>query len=76
MIVNGVVESGWPAEGRLRTFPRRTCTVGSCQVTLTYDGTAAYLHKDRETGKFVVFCGACSQNVSLNMALRFPLVVL
>lgn len=69
-------ESGWPAEGRLRTFPRPTCQSAACGVTLTYDGTAAYLHRDRTSGKLVVFCGACSQQVQLHDALRFPLVAL
>lgn len=71
-----MAEDGWPSEGRLRTFPRNTCTNSECGVTLTYEGTAAYLHKDRESGKLVVFCGSCHLTIGLEHALRFPVVAL
>ena len=72
----GSTVSAWPDEGRLRSFPAATCQNSECRVELTYEGTAAYLHKDRETGKLLTFCGACSQMIQLNHALRFPLIAL
>lgn len=64
------------ADGRLVSgFEGRLCAADHCQVPLTVE-TGAYLHKNRENGKLVLFCEACSIEVQMNHALRLPLVAL
>ena len=66
-----------PSEGRIRPpYGGKThCQFDGCQVPLSED-TEAFLHTDRRTGKWVVFCGGCSLEMRLHYALQFPLVAL
>lgn len=51
------------------------CRNLSCGIALTEE-TEAYLHKNRESGKLIVFCGECSRQAQLYDSLRLPLVAL
>lgn len=63
-------------DGRLVSgYEGRSCAADHCQVALTPE-TGAFLHKNRETGKLVLFCEGCSLVVQMNHSLRLPLVAL
>jgi len=63
-------------EGKLVSgYQGRLCAADHCRAPLT-EQTGAYLHKNRESGKLVMFCEACSTEVQLNHSLRLPLVAL
>lgn len=63
-------------EGRLVSgFEGQHCASDACRIALT-TATGAYLHKDREDGRLVLFCEACSEHVNLHASLRFPRIAL
>jgi hypothetical protein len=51
------------------------CVSDSCRHLLDEE-RGAYLYRNLESGKLCVFCGHCSEHVSLNHPLRFRLVAL
>jgi hypothetical protein len=51
------------------------CRNDECQGILNEED-GAYLHKNRETGYFIIFCGSCSLQAQLWDSLRFPLIPL
>lgn len=69
------------SDGRLMTdegkilhgYEGRHCALDTCRIPLT-EQTEAYLHKDRETGQLLMFCGDCSIHVSIQLPLRLPRV--
>lgn len=70
------VERAALSEGRLVSgFEGRFCASNVCRVPLNLT-VGAYLHRDRESGKLVMFCEACSHDVQLHAGLRFPVVAL
>ena len=63
-------------EGKIVSgYQGRSCANAPCRVPLTAE-TEAFLHTNRETGKLLLLCGACSLHARLNDSLRFPLVPL
>lgn len=63
-----------PRLGKLEPpYPQDHCASASCGGLLD-DG--AYLFKDQDSGKLVVFCDDCARHVELNHSLRFKLVAL
>jgi hypothetical protein len=54
-------------------YPQDHCANVDCDGPLD-DG--AYLFKDQDSGKLVVFCDDCARHVELNHPLRFKLVAL
>lgn len=69
-----------PELGRLRTpFPVNHCSSASCphpEDIACLNDHGAYLYKDFDSGKLVVFCGDCARHVELNHSHRFRLVAL
>lgn len=64
------------SDGKLVSgYEGRLCAAEHCRVPLTAE-TGAYLHKNRENDKLVMFCEACSVEVQMNHSLRLPLVAL
>lgn len=62
-------------EGRLvPPYPVDECRAIGCEGG--FDQHGAYLHRNRENGKLVVLCGACSMKAQMNDPLRLPLVAL
>ena len=51
------------------------CALSTCQKPLGEE-LGAYLYKDLESNKLVVFCGDCARYVELNHDHRFKLVAL
>lgn len=66
-----------PEEGRIvPPYPRDTCQADNCGHQKLNQEVGAYLHRNRETGGFVILCGSCSLTAQMNDSLRFPLVPL
>lgn len=51
------------------------CPHGEKRLDLLHN-EGAYLYRDLETNKLVVFCGDCGRHAELNAGLRFKLVAL
>lgn len=67
---------GLPLLGRsIASAEAKRCRNDDCKATLNEED-GAYLHKNRETGNFIVFCGPCSQKAQFYDSLRFPLIPL
>lgn len=68
--------------GRLsQPFPVEFCANVDClhdgeSLALLDDSVGAYLFRDFNTGKLVVFCGDCCAEVELNARDRFMLIAL
>lgn len=56
-------------------YPAKHCAAMDCHVELTEE-SGAYLFRDIETGKLVVFCEATAGYVELNRSERWKLVAL
>jgi hypothetical protein len=70
------VERAALSEGRLVSgFEGRLCANSVCRVPLNLT-VGAYLHRDRASDRLILFCEACSHDVQLHAALRFPFVAL
>lgn len=54
-------------------FPVKRCALNTCRAELAAE---AFLYRDMQGGKLVVFCGDCAPNIDLNPGLRFRLVAL
>ena len=69
--------SDTPRLGRLAPpYPYEHCASTTCDRQLRSAEDAAYLFKDQDSGKLVVFCEDCAAHVELNHAVRFRLVAL
>ena len=76
---SGSAASSWrvPQLGRLvPPYPVDHCANVDCERPLVTAEDAAYLYKDQDTGKLVVFCEDCSAHVELVAPVRFKLVAL
>ena len=56
-------------------YPRDTCTDADCGHPFT-DDNGAFMYRDLETGKLVIFCEATAADIELNYRDRFMLVPL
>lgn len=66
-----------PKPGKLAPpYPRPNCASATCGKTLSPETGGAYLFKDREGDKLVIFCEDCAAYVELNARQRFGLVEL
>lgn len=66
-----------PQLGRLvAPYPVEHCAADDCLRPLREQDDAAYLYKDQNSGKLVVFCEDCAARVELNAPLRFKLIAL
>lgn len=53
------------------------CANSECQEKLSEEGTdGAFMFRDLETGKLVLFCGKCAPGIELNHTNRFLLIAL
>lgn len=57
-------------------YPYLDCASSSCCKPLAEETGGAYLFKDRDSGKLVVFCDDCAADIELNHRQRFGLVEL
>ena len=57
-------------------YPVSHCANVACERTLEDEGDAAYLFKDQDFDKLVVFCEDCAAYVELTEPVRFKLVAL
>lgn len=66
-----------PEEGRVKPPYGGAihCSNSECRGVLNEE-LGAYLHKDREAGGVLLFCGTCSIHAQLYDNLRYPLVAL
>lgn len=62
------------AEGHVVNQARELCDNSDCRAVIGEDG--AYLHRNRDSGKLVLLCPACSMFTRLHDSLRLPLVAL
>jgi hypothetical protein len=53
----------------------KSCAASHCQAELIEE-IGAYMYRDLDTGKLVIFCGDCGRHVELNHPERFKLVAL
>lgn len=51
------------------------CAASDCRRDLDEE-QGAFLHRNRESGKLVVLCGACSMDAQMYDPLKLPLVAL
>jgi len=65
-----------PEYGRLQPPYGAHCAATNCGQSRLNEDNGAYLHRDLETGKFVILCGDCSRHAELTARHRLPLVVL
>lgn len=62
--------------GKLRPpYPVEHCASSDCGRVLT-ETPGAYLYRDLDTDKLVVFCDDCARFVELNQRMRFMLIAL
>jgi hypothetical protein len=54
----------------------KNCAADICKDPPLNEEKGAYMYKDLETGKLVIFCGDCARHVELNHRERFLLVPL
>lgn len=57
-------------------YPQNHCANVDCNRPLVTADDAAYLYKDQESSKLVIFCDDCARYVELNDPLRWKLVAL
>lgn len=57
-----------------RPYPVERCASSECGAGLA--DRDAYLYRDLESDKLVVFCGDCAPHIDLDHGLRFRLVAL
>jgi hypothetical protein len=52
------------------------CAADICKAPALDEEKGAYMYRDLESGKLVIFCGDCARYVELNRPERFKLVAL